>query len=196
MYKDVESYHIKKRKARVRSESLPWVDRNIRKLMNQRYKLLSSCDGTDKTSRKWSEYREVKNKVNKLIRKAEARYWKKQFDEAELPQDFWKIVNKTRKKKVSIRVGSLRQGKKTIKTNDKEKTELMNNFFVNIGKELAEKLPSSTENKHRLIYRGTPVMKDVQSHEKMTKHTKKVKPGKISGLDNVMSRDISVLGNS
>ena len=165
--------------------------------MNQRYKLLRPCDGTDKTSGTWSEYRKVKNKVNKLIRKAEARYWKKQFDEGESLQDFWKIVNKTRKKKVSTRVGPLRQGKEPIKTNDKEKAELMNNFFVNIGKDLAEKLPSSTENKPSLIYRVTPVMKDVQiSHEKMTKHIKKVKPGKSSGPDNVMSRDISVLGNS
>ena len=197
MYNDKEPYHIKKRKARVRSESLPWVDENIRKLMNQRYKLLISCDGTDKTSGAWSEYRKVKNKVNKLIRKAEARHWKKQFDEAQSPQDFWKIVNKIRKKKVSTRVGPLRQGKEPIKTNDKEKAELMNNFFVNNGKELAEKLSSITENKHSLIHRVTPVMKHVQiGHEKMTKHIKKVKPGKSSGPDNVMSRDISVLVNS
>ena len=106
-------------------------------------------------------------------------------------------MNKTRKKKVSTRVGPLRQGKEPIKTNDKGKAELMNNFFVNNGKELAEKLPSSTENNHSLIYRVTLVMKDVQiSHEKMTKHIKKVKPGKSSGPDNVMSRDISVLDNS
>ena len=73
----------------------------------------------------------------------------------------------------------------------------MNNLFVNIGKELAEKLPSSTENKHSLIYRVIPVMKDIQiSHEKMTKHTKKVKPEKSSGPDSVISRDISVLGNN
>ena len=165
--------------------------------MNQRYKLLRSCDGTDKISGTWSEYRKVKNKVNKVMKKAEARYWKKQFDEAESPQDFWKIVNKTRKKKISTRVSPLRQEKEPIKTNDKEKAELLNNFFVNIGKELADKLPSSTENKHSLIYRVTPVMKDVQvSHEKMTKHIKKVKSEKSSGPDNVMSRDISILGNS
>ena len=91
MYEDIESYHIKKRNVRVRSESLPWVDGNIRKLMNQRYKLLRSCDGTDKTSGTWSEYRKVKNKVNKLMKKAEARYWKKQFDESESPQAFGKL---------------------------------------------------------------------------------------------------------
>ena len=70
MYKDIESHHIKKRKARVRSESLPWVDGNIRKLMNQRYKLLRSCDWTDKTSGTWSEYLKVKNKVNKADEKS------------------------------------------------------------------------------------------------------------------------------
>ena len=132
----------------------------------------------------------MKNKVNKLMRKAETRHWKKQFDEAESPQDFWKVMNKTRKKKVSTRVGPLRQEKEPIETNDKEKAELMNNLFVNIGKGLAEKLPSSTENKRSLIYRVTPVMKDVQiKHEKMTKHIKKVKP-------DVKMIHISILGNS
>ena len=73
----------------------------------------------------------------------------------------------------------------------------MNDLFVNIGKELTEKLRSSTENKHSLIYRVTPVMKDIEiSHGKMTKHTKKLKPKKSSGPDNVMSRDISILGNN
>ena len=68
----------------------------------------------------------------------------------------------------------------------------MNNFFVNIVKELAETLPSTTENKHSLIYRVTPVIKDVQiSHEKMTKHIKKVKPEKSSGPDNAMRRNIN-----
>ena len=89
--------------------------------MNQRYKLLRSCDRTDKTSGTWSEYRKVKNEVNKLIRKAEARYWKKQFDEADSPQDFWKTVNKTRKKKVSTRVGPLRHEKNPSKQMTKKR---------------------------------------------------------------------------
>ena len=41
------------------------------------------------------------------------------------------------------------------------------------------------------------MQEDVQiSHEKMTIHIQKVKPEKSSGPDNVMSRDISIPGNS
>ena len=38
---------------------------------------------------------------------------------------------------------------------------------LNVDKELAKKLPSSTKNKRGLIYRVTPIMKDMQiSHAK------------------------------
>ena len=60
----------------------------IRKEMNKRYKLLKACDGTDKISHTWLEYKKVKNKVTRMIRKAEAQYWKKQFKEAQEPKDF------------------------------------------------------------------------------------------------------------
>ena len=47
------------------------------------------------------------------MKKAEARYWKKQFDEAESPQEFWKIVNKTRKKESQLQSRSTETRKGT-----------------------------------------------------------------------------------
>ena len=62
----------------------------------------------------------------------------------------------------------------------------MNNFYVNIGKSLAVKLPSVSEDKNSLIYRVTPTITDIQvRNQGIRKHVKKVKPSKASGPDNV-----------
>ena len=74
------------RKAKIRQKSLLWIDGNIRKEMNKWYKLLKACNGTDKTSHTWREYKKVKNKVTRMILKEEAQYWKKQFIEAQEPK--------------------------------------------------------------------------------------------------------------
>ncbi|CAH3137642.1 unnamed protein product, partial [Pocillopora meandrina] len=46
MYNIIASSHIPLRKAKVRKNSLPWMNSEIRKEMNKRYKLLKACDGT------------------------------------------------------------------------------------------------------------------------------------------------------
>ena len=79
MYDSIVEEHVKTRKAKIWKACLPWVDGQMRKLMNKRYKLLKQCDGTEKTSAQWTEYRKVKNKVTKMMRQAEAKYWHDQF---------------------------------------------------------------------------------------------------------------------
>ena len=98
MYDSIVEEHVKTRKAKICKDSLPWVDGQMRKLMNKRCKLLKQCDGTEKTSAQWTEYRKVKNKVTKMMRQAEAKYWHDQFSEAASTQDFWKTYWKATKK--------------------------------------------------------------------------------------------------
>ena len=61
--------------------SLPWMNSEIRKEMNKRYKLLKACDGTPSTNNLWADYKSSRNKVSKMLRCAEAQYWKKKFTE-------------------------------------------------------------------------------------------------------------------
>ena len=79
MYKEVKDSHINGGKAKIRTDSLPWVNREIRKLMNQRYKLLKKCKGTPRTSREWQEYKRFKNYITKTMRKTESNYRRKEF---------------------------------------------------------------------------------------------------------------------
>jgi hypothetical protein len=84
--------------AKIRKESLPWISGDIRKEMNKRYKLLKICDGKEKTSATWDEYKKSRNKVARMLRKAESTYWHNQFQKAKNPRDFWNIVNKIQNK--------------------------------------------------------------------------------------------------
>ena len=121
MYKNIADEHLKKRKAKVRADSLLWVDRNIRKMMNRRFKLLKKCDGTEKTSLQWQEYRKVRNLVTKSLKEAEANYWRKKFEEVSSSKDFWKTFHKITNNKVRGKIGPLRGNNGELITDDKKK---------------------------------------------------------------------------
>ena len=128
-YKNIADDHLKKRRTKVKANSLPWVDRNIRQMMNRRFKLLKKCDGTEKTSLQWQEYRKVKNLVTKSLKEAEASYWRKKFEEVSSSNDFWKTFHKVTKNKVRGKIGPLKAYNGELITDDKQKADLMNNFL-------------------------------------------------------------------
>ena len=95
MFKDVVDSHVTKRLVKIRRHSLPWMNSEIRKAMNKRYKLLNLCDGTPNTKQYWEEYKFARNQVTALLRSAETQYWKEKFDKANNSRMFWKTVHST-----------------------------------------------------------------------------------------------------
>ena len=75
MYKNIKGDFLPQREVRVRRKSLPWVNGAIRKLKNQRYKLLRKFQKRDDQEDR-KRYMTLRNEVNRLMRKAEAEYWK------------------------------------------------------------------------------------------------------------------------
>ena len=140
MYDGIVTEHIKKRKANIWTNSLPWVDSFILKLMNKRYKLLKQCNGTDKTTESWTEYRKVRNQVTTMMKKAETKYWQEQFKEATAAQEFWKVYRKATKKKINNRVSPLKSIEAETITNNTKKAELMNTFLLTSEKILHKTL--------------------------------------------------------
>ena len=98
MYNGIVTKHIKKRKAKIRTNSLPWVNSCIRKLMNKRYKLLQQSDGTDKTTGSWKEYRKVRNQVTTMVRKADTKYCKSNLRKRQQHENFGKFTEKPQNK--------------------------------------------------------------------------------------------------
>ena len=91
-YKDVAKDFLPTRAVKVKAHSLPWVDGNIRKLMNQRYRKLQKAQRT-KDPKGREGYIKLRNKVNMELRTAESQYLKRLLEEKEKEngsKDFWK----------------------------------------------------------------------------------------------------------
>ena len=73
LYKDIISEHIPQRRVKIRSDNLPWMNSNIRKIMNKRYKVLKRAKQT-RSAEHWAEYKKLRNQVTKLLRESEANY--------------------------------------------------------------------------------------------------------------------------
>ena len=78
IHENILNEHLSERIAKVRSNSLPWMNSHIRKTMKRRFKTLNLAKETG-TKKSWDEYQNLRNEVTYLLRTAEANYWKEKF---------------------------------------------------------------------------------------------------------------------
>ena len=97
MYKEIVHDFVNTRKSKVRRRSLSWVNKDIKKLMNQRYKSLQKWQENRKNSELRLAYMKFRNKVNTALRLAEASYWREQFENSTTTKEFWQIVRKLKR---------------------------------------------------------------------------------------------------
>ena len=79
MYRDILDDYVSPRDVKIRKFSLPWINSELLKAINNRYKLLRACDGSSLTADTWAKYRHARNEVTKLMHKAEAFYRKERL---------------------------------------------------------------------------------------------------------------------
>ena len=63
MYNEIASEHLQKRKAKVKINSLPWINGEVTKLMNKRYKQLRKAQTTNYPV-DWKLYKDLRNEVH------------------------------------------------------------------------------------------------------------------------------------
>ena len=183
MYNEVKDSHIKRRKGKIRTDSLPWVNSEKRKLMKLRYKLLKKCKRTPRTSREWQEYKRLKNYITEIRRKASSNYWRKEFQDASCSQDFWKTYKRVTQKNSTSRTGRINDQNGGLATNDKAEADVLNYFFVSIGQELSDMFTQETEDKNSFVCIVAPstdmlVLNKVRLRTKL----KKINPIRFSHL--------------
>ena len=174
LYKDIVNDHISQRRVKIRSDSLPWMNSHIRKTMNKRYNILKQAKETG-SKEQWEEYKKLRNEVTKLLREAEAHYWRQEFKNTESSKDFWKLVAKITHTKKLNNIGPIVDDQGHMILEDKNKVEAMNDYFVAVGPNLASQInpiPNSGDIEH--IYRITPTLSsvsvlDVSSLSNLTK---------------------------
>ena len=198
MYKDILKDLIKERIAKVRAKSLPWITRDIKKIMNQRYKALLRWQREKENMQLKEDYKKLRNKVNLTVRKAEATYWKDRFEEASSSREFWQLVSKIRGKSINTNISDLKDENGSMKVLDQEKADLLNNFFANIGKNLAKNFSTTVnENDSSFINRVTPVCSEINLDVKFLNHqVATLKPFKAMGVDKISPREFKMGGDS
>ena len=129
-----------------------------------------------------------------MLRKAEAKYWREQLHQATSTQEFWNVYRKVSNKRTNTRIGPLKNSQEEIITDDTQKAELMNNFFVDVGKDLAQKFKDNVENKISYVHRITPTVDKANLNtEKLTAQLRTINPKKASGPGSGDCKELSIL---
>ena len=105
------------------------VNKDIKKLMNQRYKSLQKWQENRKNSELRLAYTKLRNKVNTALWLAEASYWREQFQNSTTTKEFWQIVRKLKRQTKDTNIAALDDGNGTMKSLDSEKAKLLNDDF-------------------------------------------------------------------
>ena len=131
------------RRKRVRQKSAPWMNTDIKSLMQERdkskKKALKSKDPSD-----WNNYKHLKNQVTSLIRKSKRKYIndniiRNRGNSSEL----WKLLHTLLPKKRANVLNRVKSEGRVI-TNYKEIANVINNSFVDVPKRLRANLPKVT----------------------------------------------------
>ncbi|MEO0684150.1 MAG: reverse transcriptase family protein, partial [Cyanobacteria bacterium J06649_11] len=194
LYNQIISNYVTERKVKIRAEIHPWMNSDIRKHMNHRYKLLLLAQKTNKGSLQWSLYKQARNKCTTLLRKAKSDYWKNKFDNSTSAKEFWSLVKSFNGQQTKSKIGPIKNNCGNILTCDLEKSNALNKYFATIGKRMSEHLPPP----HPIEFNNTvpqcsPVIKIDRSD--LSKQFKKLAhPSKASGIDNISARDLHSIG--
>lgn len=127
----------------------PWITMGILNSLRQRDKMKKklSHNFTDALSTQYKKYR---NKLNDLIKKTKNDYYNSKIKEANHNyKQVWNLINEAtntaQKHNLNKHITLIDAHGNGI-TDDREKANLFNDFFINIGKKLNDSIPTSNKN--------------------------------------------------
>ena len=125
---------------RVSEKYCPWIDKDLKKLMQTRDKLKRAA-AKRKSQFLMDSYRQVRNKVNVLNIQLKKQYHTNKISACQgNMKESWKAINELlNKRSKSSNIDCLKEsGSETVHKKDISNT--MNSFFCSVGKDLAEKI--------------------------------------------------------
>ena len=131
---------------KIRSKKVPWITSDIKKLINTRDKLKRKAISTN-LENDWFDYKTSRNKVNIELRNAKKDYYSSKIaDQKFNPKKAWKSINNLlgRQNKPTV-VNEINLDGKSF-TTPKDIAEGFNDYFSNIGPDLASKIDTSNYN--------------------------------------------------
>ena len=186
----------------------PWISDKIITLINKRhhYYLLYRKNIISKNT-----YSNFRNSVTKAIRKSKKKYYENKFNKVKNNiRETWRIINHVLKPKFNKKGNSVKQIiiNNKIHENPDEISNLFNEFFVNIGRDIAESVDSGPDDhKKYLSHINVPnsfFFKPVLPNETcLILNSLKNKPGNINkvpiqvlkSINNIISIPLTIIIN-
>ena len=135
LFKDICDLHAPTKGVKIRSQSSPWINNDIRRKMNLRYKLFKRAVST-KDQGIYARYKKVRNEITSEIRNARAQFFKEKLAEVKSAAAYWNLIAEATNPVRRNRIGPLKREDGRLAVNDVEKANLINDFFANIGTRL------------------------------------------------------------
>ena len=146
LFLQVSDKHAPLQHKRIRTRRVPWITSSIKELINTRDKLKRKAIITG-LKNDWSNYQRTRNKVNIELRNARKDYYSTKIaGDKSNPKEAWKTINSLlgKSNKPTI-VNELKLDENSL-TNSKDIAEGFNDYFSNIGPNLASQIDSSNSN--------------------------------------------------
>ena len=120
-----------------------------------------------------------------MLRLAEASYWREQF---------WQTVRKLKPQTKDTNIAALDDGNGTMKTLDPEEVELLNDYFADIGEDLANNfMERLNRDDNSYVSRITGIFKEIQSDVKLlNRQIDTLKREKSVGDDNIAAKELEI----
>ena len=194
LFTQVAEDHAPTKTRRVRGTPTPWMTSENATLMRDRNYHLKKAKGY-KTNFHWKQYRALRNKVQRKIKKSKSEYYcNLTKDSRNNPSDLWKSVKEAipGSNPCKDNITSLISDGITH-TNPTSMSSIFNKFFATIGVKLAEKFTMNRPTTNGVNQASSNFAFKTINCESVTKKIKELKPNKAVGLDKVSSRMLKVL---
>ena len=146
LFLDVLNKHAPIQNKKVRSKNVPWITRRIKELIISRDKLKRKAIITNLET-DWYNYKQIRNKINTELRNAKKEYYSSKIaSQKQNQKQAWKTINNLLGRQCKQTVVNQLDIEGETLTNNEDIAESFNNYFSNIGQNLASKIGTTDDN--------------------------------------------------
>ena len=135
--------------------SVPWLTNTVKQQIRERDRLKLFAV-KNKSESHWKAYKLSRNRVTDALRKAKASYYKVQFEKVKHdPKAAWKTVNQIlNRKQMCQEINAVKTQNGEI-SDPTELAECFNDYFINVGPDIAKIIDKSDRNFMGYITKAT-----------------------------------------
>ena len=177
-----------------RLRAKPWLTKGLLKSIKRKHALFSKLLKALHSDGELNNYKRYRNVLNRVIKSGKESYYRESFYQNKNDQEkLWKVINELAfiKKKKKVIPSELISDDKIVQ-DPQSICEIMNNFFVNVGKTLADKIQPVT-NKPSSFHNNLPRIKhsfffSPASSDEIATIIRSLKPKKSNRENNIETK--------